>query len=92
MITISDLPTSRALDVRAMSSLRGAAGAFGAPWVHSFRAPISASPSLPMVVNHYETNNFTFVDNMVNQFTVLNIENSGDNANLTTVFLGAQNA
>jgi hypothetical protein len=89
MITISDLPTSRALDVKAMSSLRGAAGAFGAPWVHSFRAPVFAQPSQPMVVNNYETNNFMFVENMLNQFTVLNIENSGDNANLTTVFLGA---
>jgi hypothetical protein len=88
MITISDLPTSRALDVKAMSSLRGAGGA---PWVYAFRPAIAATPSLPMVVNHYETNNFTFVDKMVNQFTVLNIENSGDNATLTTVFLGAQN-
>jgi hypothetical protein len=94
MITITDLPVSRALDVKAMSSLRGAGGA---PWVFGafqpYAAPVaSMAPAVPAVNFFQITNNYTFVDNMVNQFTVLNINNSGDNANVTAVLLSSQGA
>ncbi|MFO1217513.1 MAG: hypothetical protein U1E89_03910 [Burkholderiaceae bacterium] len=87
MITITDLPVSRALDMQAMSSLRGG----GAPWVFgSFRPYTTPTPSAMPVVNFYEiTNNYTFIDQMVNQFTVLDINNSGDNSNVTAVLLGS---
>lgn len=88
MITITDLPLSRALDVRAMASLRGAGGA---PWVFAFRPFVEPVASLGSVVNYFQINN-TYIDKLVNQTTVLNIENSGDNANLTAVLIGSQGA
>ena len=91
MITITDLPVSRALDFRAMSSLRGGGGA---PWVFSVARPFTeASPSVMPVANYYQiTNNYTFIDQMVNQTTILDIANSGDNANITAVLLGTSTA
>lgn len=90
MITITDLPISRALDVKAMSSLRGG----GAPWVYgAFRPYMPPVASSMPVVNYYETNNFfTLVDQSVNQYTILDITNTGDNANVTAVLLGSQAA
>ncbi|MCW5662084.1 MAG: hypothetical protein KIT60_30635 [Burkholderiaceae bacterium] len=87
-ITITDLPVSRALDVHAMTSLRGAAGA---PWVHGFRAPIVATPAMPMVLNYYETNNFTFIDKMVNQVTNIDVD-AGDNSPVTAVVINSLNS
>ena len=91
MITITDLPISRALDVNVMSSLRGAGGA---PWVFgAFQPYFEPVPSIASAVNFYQiTNNFTYIDKVVNQFTTLDIKNSGDNANVTAVLLGAQTA
>jgi len=91
MITITDLPVSRALDFRAMSSLRGGGGA---PWVFGVARPFTeVSPSVMPVANYYQiTNNYTFIDQLVNQTTVIDIANSGDNANITAVLLGSQTA
>ena len=91
MITITDLPVSRALDVKVMSALRGAGGA---PWVFgAFQPYFEPVPSIGSAVNFYQiTNNFTYIDKVVNQFTTLDIKNSGDNANVTAVLLGAQTA
>lgn len=90
MITITDLPVSRALDFQAMSSLRGG----GAPWVFgAFRPFTPPVQSVLPVFNYYEiNNNFTFIDKMVNQTTVLDINNFGDNSNVTAVLLGSQAA
>ncbi len=91
MITITDLPFSRALDFRAMSSLRGGAGA---PWVFGVARPFTeASPTVMPTMNYYQiTNNYTFIDQLVNQTTVLDIANSGDNANITAVLVGTSTA
>ena len=91
MITITDLPVSRALDVKVMSSLRGAGGA---PWVFgAFQPYFEPAPSMGSAVNLYQiTNNFTYIDKVVNQFTTLDINNSGANSNVTAVLLGAQTA
>jgi hypothetical protein len=91
MITITDLPVSRALDFRAMSSLRGGGGA---PWVFSVARPFSPPASGVMAaVNYYQiNNNYTFIDQLINQTTVIDIANSGDNANITAVLLGSQTA
>jgi hypothetical protein len=84
MITITDLPMSRALDVHAMMSLRGASGA---PWV--FAPPVS---SIMPAMNYYNvTNNFTFIDKMVNQFSTLDID-SGDNSPVTAVVINSLNS
>ncbi len=91
MITITDLPVSRALDIKVMSSLRGAGGA---PWVFgAFRPFFEPAPSIAPAVNFLQiTNNFTYIDKVVNQFTTLDINNSGANSNVTAVLLGAQSA
>jgi len=92
MITIADLPVSYALDVKVMSSLRGAGGA---PWVFGAFQPFfePTVPSFGSTVNFLQiTNNFTYIDKVINQTTVLDINNSGANSNVTAVLLGAQNA
>ncbi|WP_427914720.1 hypothetical protein ACPWT1_07345 [Ramlibacter sp. MMS24-I3-19] len=75
-MTITDLPKSRALDFRAMSSIRGGGGA---PWVFgAFRAfqPDSAR-TLP-IVNFYQTN---FVADQLNvQFQNVDVQNTAANA------------
>ena len=94
MITITDLPVSRALDISVMSALRGAGGA---PWVFgAFQPYFEPVPSVGSAANFYQvtnnytqiTNNFTSIDKVVNQFTTLDIQNSG--GNVTAVLLGAQ--
>jgi len=56
--TINDLPKSRALDYKAMSSIKGAGGA---PWVFgAFQPFVPDSDRLLPIVNFYQTNN-TFV-------------------------------
>jgi hypothetical protein len=44
-------------------------------------------------VNLFEvTNNYSYIGTQVNEITNFNLNNSGDSATLTTVFLGAQKA
>jgi len=84
--TISDLPMSRALDYKAMSSIRGAAGA---PWVFgAFRAFLPESARLAPIVNFYQTN---FIADQLNvQFQTIDVDNSGANAVINVV--AGQNA
>jgi hypothetical protein len=84
-ITITDLPASRALDRKAMSSIRGALS-----WVNgAFRLP--AIPAIPGFGNFYQINNTFIAENMINQFQTVEINNAGDNANITTVLISAPN-
>lgn len=77
-MTISDLPTSRALDYSAMASIRGAAGewVFGAT-SDALRA--FASDRVSPIVNLYQTNNF-FIDQLNVQFQTIDIDVAADNA------------
>jgi hypothetical protein len=86
-ITINDLALSEALDRKAMLSIRGANGA----WViGAFRPFTEPSRGVVPVVNYYQiTNNYLIVDKMINQFTNVEIANTGDNANLTTVLFNS---
>jgi hypothetical protein len=89
MITITDLPVSQALDCEAMSALHGG----GAPWVFGFNPYLRPVASAVPTVNLFEiTNNYTYIGTQVNEITNFNLNNSGDSATLTTVFLGAQKA
>ncbi len=74
--TVTDLPMSRALDFKAMSSITGAGGA---PWVFgAFRAFLPDSARIAPIVNLYQTN---FIADQLNvQFQTINVENSGANA------------
>jgi hypothetical protein len=85
--TITDLPSSRALDYKAMSAIKGAGAAqwvFGA--FRPFIAPIA--PILP-VVNFYQMiNEVTYIaENMTLQTENINVQNSAASAtiNVTTV-------
>ena len=81
--TITDLPTSRALDYKAMSSIKGAGGA---PWVFgAFRAFVPESARLAPIVNFFQTNNFFVADQLNVQFQTIDIENSASNAVISVV-------
>ena len=73
--TIHDLPMSRALDYKAMSSIRGAGGA---PWVFgAFRAFLPESARIAPIVNFYQTN---FIADQLNvQFQTIDVDNSAAN-------------
>lgn len=77
-ITIRDLHTSRELDRKAMSRVRGA----GAPWVYGWiRAHSPQTGSFGTVVNFFQVNNYA--DQMVNQFQTVEVNNTGANSNIS---------
>jgi hypothetical protein len=79
-ITITDLRMPRDMPRRSMSLIRGA----GAPWVFGWIQPYTPPvPSVGPVVNLYQTNNTFFVNQIVNQLQVLDVNNTGANSNLS---------
>jgi hypothetical protein len=90
-IMLNDLALSEVLDRKAMRSIQGAGGegnwvlgAF-APYV----APIVPGASVMQVFNSWQqiTNNYTYVGQMVNQVTTVDITNSGANSTNNAVLL-----
>lgn len=76
-LAIKDLRTDRVLDRKAMSAIKGG----GAPWVFGWIRPYTATPaSFGTVVNFYQINNYA--DQMTNQIQVVDINNTGANANI----------
>ena len=74
--TITDLPMSRALDYKAMRSLRGANGAL---WVFgAFRAFQPAIAQVLPIVNFYQTN--YIADNLTLQLQNISVQNSAPGA------------
>jgi hypothetical protein len=78
-MTIADLPSSRALDYKAMSAIRGAG--LG-DWVlyafQSYRSPVA---SITPVVNFYQTN---YIADQLNVITDnIDIKNSAPGATIT---------
>jgi hypothetical protein len=90
-ITFNDLPVSEVLDAQAMRSLQGGAGEGN--WVLGafpcYIAPIARSPSVEEVFNYWQqiNNNYTYVGQMVNQTTTVDITNSGANSTNNAVLL-----
>ncbi|MGZ3240873.1 MAG: hypothetical protein ACXWIN_06790 [Burkholderiaceae bacterium] len=81
-ITIKDLHTSRAMDLKAMASIRGAGGA---PWVYGWARPYierAANFGSGSPINLFQTNNFYIADQMNNQISVIDVKNSAANANI----------
>lgn len=75
-LTLTDLPMSRALDFKAMSSIKGAAGA---PWVFgAFRAFQPESARIAPIINFYQTN--FFAEQLNVQFQTIEVANSAANA------------
>jgi len=86
--TINDLPKSRALDYKAMSSIKGAGGA---PWVFgAFQPFVPESDRFVPIVNFYQTNNNFVADQLTVQFQTIDISNSAANAQINVV--AGQNA
>jgi hypothetical protein len=77
-ISVNDLPSSQVLDRKAMTAIRGGAGA---PWVFGWIQPYldGGSGQVP-VINFYQINNFA--DQMINQFQTVSVNNTGANATL----------
>ncbi len=89
MIAISDLPVSRALDIRAMGSLRGGLGS--GLWTLGAFQPYSEPvvSQMPGGINFFSiTNNTTYIGQVVNNYTVFDVDNSGDGANVTALLIG----
>ena len=76
-IAINDLSARYALDAKAMARIHGA----GAQWVFGWINPfVNASPSQPQQINFYQINNYA--EQMINQFQVVSVTNSGANSNV----------
>jgi YVTN family beta-propeller protein len=81
-ITINDLHINRALDLKAMSSIKGGmTGGWVFGWIRPF---VDAAPSFGSnaPVNFYQTNNFYIADQMNNQISVIDVKNSAANATI----------
>jgi hypothetical protein len=77
-MTITDLPSSRALDYEAMSAIRGAdSGSWVLYAFIPYRPPVA--PILP-VVNFYQTN--YFADNLTVQNENIDVKNSAPGASI----------
>ena len=78
--TINDLRLSRALDYKAMSSIKGAGGA---PWVFGALQPfLPESARFLPIVNFYQTNNTFVADQLTVQFQDIDVNNSAANATI----------
>ena len=81
-ITITDLTMTRDLPRRSMSLIHGA----GAPWVFGWIQPFAPpTASVGPVVNLYQTNNTFYANQVVNQFQLVDVNNTGSNSNLSVV-------
>ena len=86
--TINDLRMSRALDYKAMSSIKGAGGA---PWVFgAFQPFLPESARFLPIVNFYQTNNTFVADQLTVQFQDIDVNNSAANATINVT--AGQNA
>jgi hypothetical protein len=78
-IHIKDLRADRTLDRQAMSRVRGGDGA---QWVFGWIRPyLPSQPGARPVINFYQINNYA--DQMINQFQVVDVNNSAPNSTLT---------
>ena len=79
-IRIHDLPSSRALDERAMRTVRGG----GAPWVFGWIAPyMPASLRAAPAMNLFQITNNYYANQMNNQIQTVDIRNLAANSNIT---------
>ncbi|MFO1361679.1 MAG: hypothetical protein U1F45_04265 [Burkholderiales bacterium] len=89
-LIIADLPVDRALDRAAMAVVRG-----GLSWVNgAFALPLPPSPPVfggVQINNIYQTvnNNLYQVEEMVNHYQIVNIDNQGPSANITAVVISS---
>jgi hypothetical protein len=86
-ITIKDLPTNLALDLKTMSSIRGGGGA---PWVFAFKPFIPfQEPQLPTALNVYQITNNFYAENVIDKSQAITINNAAASSNITAVLVNA---
>ena len=91
-IALNDLAVDEALGHKAMRSIQGAVGE--GEWVLSafrdYAGPV-ANPGVAQVFNFFQqiTNNYTYVGQMVNQVTNVDITNSGANSTNNAIVLSS---
>ncbi|MGH6689991.1 MAG: hypothetical protein ACRD8O_02460 [Bryobacteraceae bacterium] len=87
-IAITDLPKDRALDRKAMSSIRGALS-----WVNAaFNVPVVPMPSVaPAFFQQVVNNTFYYIEEMVNHNQLVSVQNSGNNSPITAVLISSIN-
>ena len=87
-ITIGDLRAERTLDGKAMTSIRGALA-----WVNgAFTIPAPpVSPSFAPVIYQQVVNtvNSFYVEEMINNYQTIAINNSGASSNITAVLISS---
>lgn len=90
-LKIIDLDPSLALDYNSMRCIRGAGS--GTWVINAFQPYFQPVASVVPSVSYYQiTNNYTLVDKMVNQYTNVNVNNSGANSNINAVLLTSLNS
>jgi hypothetical protein len=82
ILSIIDLPRSRALDYKAMTVIRGA-GLTGDWCLFAFQPFVPASDRIVPTVNFFQTNYFADQLNLTN--TNIDVHNSGGAVNISTV-------
>ena len=76
---LADLPSSRALDYKAMSAIRGAGAG---DWVlFAFQPYQNPAASILPIINFYQTNNY-IADNLTLQTENINVNNSAPSASI----------
>ena len=91
-ITINDLPQSRALDGKALSSVRGANnGLWTVGWILPWTPPVPSNPFFPVVNFTQVTNNINniVVKEMNNLVQTVEINNTGATSTINAVLIGS---
>lgn len=91
-ITINDLPQSRALDGKALSSVRGANnGLWTVGWIQPWIPPAPTTPFFPVVNLYQVTNNINniVVKEMNNLVQTVEINNTGATSTINAVLIGS---
>lgn len=85
-ITIKDLHSSRTLDRRTMSFIRGGNGSWVFGWIRPY---VASTPAFGPVINFYQINNYA--DQMINQIQVVDVDNSAPNSNINIALAESSN-
>ena len=92
-ITINDLPTSRALDGKALASIRGAGnGLWTVGWIQPYVPPCPQhSGRRQLLPGDHQHQQHNIVKEMNNLFQTVEVKNSGATSTINAVVVGSLN-